>query len=97
MAIFVDDLNAEKDGKIWCHLLTDNLDDLTELHDFAKSIGLKPRWMHNSSMPHYDVTESKKALALKKGAVEITKAESVKIMQAYRVKHPKVKHDGNWR
>lgn len=76
MTIYVDPLfnavprtaQAKKHGSQWCHLMTDG--DLEELHQFAESIGLKRSWFQRSSVPHYDLTPSKRLLAIKNGAIE---------------------------
>lgn len=53
-------------------MLTSNLE---ELHEFAKRIGLKRSWFQDQTFPHYDLTASKRALALKHGATEINPGE----------------------
>jgi allophanate hydrolase subunit 2 len=68
----------------WCHLFTDQ-DDQTELHELAKRIGLQRRWFQDHHedaiwMWHYDVTESKRRLAVRYGAKEITWREAGHIM-----------------
>lgn len=50
-----------------CHMTADDVD---ELHAMAATIGLKRTWFQSqSNTPHYDLTASKRALALKHGAV----------------------------
>jgi len=52
----------------WSHLFTDS-DDLTELHDFARSIGLRRSWFQDKqSGAHYDVTERLRQRAINAGA-----------------------------
>lgn len=69
--IYVDKLPA-KGWDRWnggAHMLTTDLD---ELHAMARRIGLKRAWFQgDGSFPHYDLTASKRALAVKAGAVEI--------------------------
>jgi len=55
-----------------CHLIADTLD---ELHRFAVSIGLKREWFQNHSIPHYDLTESKRVLAINGGALPLEPKE----------------------
>lgn len=67
MTIYVDDEQIPWRGKLWCHLVADSL---AELHEFAKSIGLKRAWFQYKSIyPHYDVTVSVRDRALRQGAV----------------------------
>ncbi len=50
------------------HLTTDG--DLEELHAFAARIGLRRAWFQeHSKVPHYDLTPSRRVLALYEGAV----------------------------
>lgn len=66
--IFVDKI-AEWPTGLWCHLLSDL--SLEELHEFAKSIGVKKCFFHNSSIPHYDLRPAKRELAVANGAIEV--------------------------
>lgn len=46
--------------------------DIDELHTMASDIGLRRAWFQaKSSFAHYDLTASKRALAVRLGAVEI--------------------------
>lgn len=66
MPIYVDNARIKWNGKEWCHLVADTLD---ELHDFAKTLGLKRSWyQHSASYPHYDITISTREKALQLGA-----------------------------
>jgi hypothetical protein len=54
-----------------CHMFIDGT-DLEELHVFAERIGLKRQWFQDKRIaPHYDLTPSRRALAVKLGAVEV--------------------------
>lgn len=75
MAVYVDELLATVPVKgRWpfrsaCHLIADSI---SELHNFAARIGLKRAWFQEgSSLPHYDLTASKRKQAIKHGAIEI--------------------------
>jgi len=64
----------------WCHMVSDTSEE--ELHAFAASLGLKRQWAQlrpKSSAAHYDLTATKRALAVKLGAVEITSRELVRV------------------
>lgn len=57
-------------------------DDLDELHDMALKIGLKRSYFQNHKyLPHYDLTPSKRVLALQHGATEMTVADFKKKIQ----------------
>lgn len=67
MAVYVDNARVEWQGKLWCHLVADSLD---ELHSFASHLGLRRSWFQrNASYPHYDVTVECREKALVLGAV----------------------------
>ena len=58
---------------------------LAELHEMADIIGLKRVWFQDhEAMPHYDLTESKRNLAVRNGAIEITLRQTVEHMAAWR-------------
>lgn len=59
-----------------CHMAADTLE---ELHAFARLLGLKRAWYQSKSHPHYDLAPSKRALALRHGAKELTNGEFVSL------------------
>jgi hypothetical protein len=77
VTIYVDELRAYGNRQ-WCHMATDGgvLGDLSELHDMAARVGLKVSWFQNHArVPHYDLVTSKRQLAIRYGAVEVTAKE----------------------
>lgn len=91
MSVYIDTLFdwGWKYGKS-CHLFADTE---KELHEFAQSIELKRSWFQisNNNMPHYDLTEKKRALAISKGAIEIDKYLFVKMIRQHRMNQQAVK------
>ena len=82
--VYVDALVETIPGKRWpykkaCHLLADSDD---ELHAAAQAIGLKRAWFQTSTLHHYDLTASKRKLALEQGATEVDRK-----WIAHRVRH----------
>lgn len=69
----------------WCHLTADTEE---ELHEFAKSLGLRRAWFQKKSDRdyrwHYDITPPKRAQAVRLGAVEIDRHGVVALMDARR-------------
>lgn len=64
---------AKRHGTLWCHLWSADLDtkSLIELHRVARQIGLKRAYFQNrKGFPHYDLTPSKRVLAIEQGAIE---------------------------
>ena len=73
--VYVDNYNAPYGRMVMCHMMADSLD---ELHAMATAIGLKREWFQTPErFPHYDVSLSMKAKALKLGAIECTARELV--------------------
>ena len=67
MSVYVDKAIWPKDGKLWCHMIANDLD---ELHAFARRLGLKREWCQMSrGVPHYDLTASKRLEAIRRGAI----------------------------
>ena len=64
--------SARRHGRVWCHLMAD---DIERLHAFAVRLGMRREWFqshHNLDwMAHYDLLPSKRALAVRWGAIEI--------------------------
>ena len=60
------------------HLITDG--NIQELHDFAKSMGMKKNWFQNHRKPHYDLFGTMKQKAIEKGAVLKSSRELVLIL-----------------
>lgn len=66
-----------------CHLTTDGT--LDELHAFAKRLGLKSSWFQgHGTVPHYDLTEMRRAKAITLGAVFVSSRDQVRARIAAR-------------
>jgi len=62
---------AQQYGRKWCHLWCDPGEE-DKLHSLAKRIGLKREWFqHHRFFDHYDLTASKRALAISEGAISV--------------------------
>ena len=68
-----------------CHMLSENLD---ELHEMARLIGMKREWFQTSPVPHYDICQAKRRIAIGYGAVEIDRRRTVEIMRHLRASVP---------
>lgn len=66
MTVYVDDMRLLWRGMRMSHLLADSE---AELHAVAQRIGMKPEWYQGD---HYDVSERRRVLAIKLGAVQIS-------------------------
>lgn len=87
MAVYVDELTICTANKNWrwgksCHLVADTLE---ELHSFADRLGLKASWFQNShTIPHYDLTGTKRTKAVRLGAIEVDRETFVQILHRIR-------------
>lgn len=69
-----------------CHLFADNE---TELHIFARKIGMRRAWFQNKRTPHYDLTKKRRAVAVSLGAQELDrKATVAKWKEIRKLKSP---------
>lgn len=66
MTVYVDDMHAPFGRMIMCHMIADTE---AELHVMADRIGVARKWYQGD---HYDIALSKRALAVRYGAREIT-------------------------
>lgn len=82
MSVYVDDAKIPYGRMKMCHMLADTED---ELHRMADRIGVKRRWFQQqASVPHYDVSLSKRRLAVEAGAVELGRRDVGKLVQRLR-------------
>ncbi len=65
-------LVASRSRGRWCHMWCDPGDE-EKLHEIATKIGLRRAWFQNKpGFPHYDLVPSKRAAAIREGAVATT-------------------------
>ena len=71
------------------HLFTlPNFED--ELHLFAKEIGLNRVWFQrNGTMPHYDLNDGRREVALRVGVTELNKFMTVAVIRLWGVERRK--------
>lgn len=84
MAVYVD---GERNGfgrMVMCHMLADTPE---ELHAMADAIGMKRAWYQSpdkASFPHYDLSLTRRARAVAKGAKQISRQECAAHMKQVR-------------
>ena len=71
MTVYVDDMRASYGRMKMCHMIADSSGELLAMAD---RIGVARRWIQypGTYREHFDIALSKRALAVKVGAVEIT-------------------------
>lgn len=73
--IYID--NKGKMG--WSHLIADSI---SELHDFARIIGLKSNWFQaKPEKPHYDIKGMMRKRAIDNGAKIVSSKEIIKVLR----------------
>ena len=70
--VFVDKIADYGSRGKWCHMVSDTSTE--ELLAFARQIGLKPEWIQKRGTlhEHFDLYPTKRELALKFGAEEVS-------------------------
>lgn len=91
MPVYVDTLRPTPRSKRWpfdaaCHLFADSLD---ELHGFAAQIGLKRTWFQPASLPHYDLTSTRRRDAVTLGAIELGRRAAVEKWREIKAQMPR--------
>ena len=76
MSVFVDDMRAPYGLMLMCHMGADTTEELLEMAD---KIGLPRKWLQCAGTwrEHFDIALSKRTLAVKFGALEVTQREFV--------------------
>ena len=70
MSVYVDDMKAHHRQMVMCHMLADTD---KELRKMAQKIGVPLTWHQGD---HFDICLSKKAMAIKSGAIQITQRQA---------------------
>jgi len=84
MTVYVDDAIWDWQGRKWCHLLADDID---ELHLFAARLGLHRlsyQGPPKTSAPHYDLTAYERRRAIALGAKVCDRATIVAVYRRVR-------------
>ena len=87
MTVYVDNAKLPLGRMLMCHMLADTLE---ELHAMAATLKLKPEWFQEQGTPHYDICQSKRALAIKAGAVVADRVKVVELIRKDRRDNGKV-------
>lgn len=84
MSVYVDRVMLSFGRMKMSHMVADTD---SELHAMAVLIGLKRAWFQGiSSTPHYDVSISKRALAIEHGAIELDSLKMVELIRKMKAR-----------
>ena len=84
MPVYVDNMRASYGRMKMCHMIADSVAELLEMAD---KIGVQRRWFQMTSHPHFDICLSKRATAVRSGAIEVDRRGLVDIMKRHRAKY----------
>lgn len=76
-------MRAPYRGMVMCHMLADTTDELLAMAD---QIGVQRRWLQNPGTwrEHFDISQSKRRLAIRAGAVEIDRKRLARLLKEKR-------------
>lgn len=81
MATYVDRAIWQWRGRMWCHLLADDLD---ELHRFAERVGVPRGSFQDRRFPHYDLSAERREIAVELGALQVSFREIIVVARRLR-------------
>lgn len=81
MPVYVDNMRAAYRGMKMCHMVADSLDELMSMAD---KIGMQRKWFQPLSHPHFDVSLSKRSIAIAHGAIQVDRRGLVEAMKRHR-------------
>lgn len=83
MTCYVDNARIPYRGMLMSHLIADTPE---ELWSMAGRLGLRAAWAQhvNTWQEHFDISQTKRAEAIRYGAVEVTQRELVRILRDRR-------------
>ncbi|MBR9766147.1 MAG: DUF4031 domain-containing protein [Rhodobacteraceae bacterium] len=83
MAVYVDNMRANFGRMKMCHMIADTSEELLAMAD---KIGVSRRWLQkpDSHQEHFDISLSKRRLAVKAGAIEVSVMDLGRMLRSRR-------------
>ncbi len=81
MSVYVDKESNPFGRMVMCHMMADTLKELFEMSD---KIGMRRQWFQPRSFPHFDLSKSRRSMAVNLGAIEMDRRETVDLMNRVR-------------
>lgn len=83
MTVYVDNMQAKLGRMIMCHMMADTTEELLEMADH---IGVHRRYIQHAGTEreHFDISLSKRAIAVRAGAKEVTQKDLGRLILARR-------------
>lgn len=84
MSVYVDTMRAPFGRMVMCHMVADTTEELLAMAD---RIGVARKWLQKPGThhEHFDIAQSKRSLAVRAGAQEVTIMELGRIIRAKRL------------
>ena len=81
MSVYVDDMGTSFGRMKMCHMIADTTKELLAMVD---RIGVQRKWIQDAGTcdEHFDVAMSKRRLAVKNGAIEVSMRDLVRVIHA---------------
>jgi hypothetical protein len=83
VSVYVDAAIHPFGRMVMCHMMADTSQELVAMADL---LGIRRKWIQRAGTPeeHFDICKSKRALAIKAGAIEFGPRELVALMDRKR-------------
>lgn len=90
MGVYVDSIDLPYRGMTMCHMVADTTEELLAMVD---KIGVAKKWIQypGTVHEHFDICKSKKLLALKHGAQQVTLRQMAEFLNKRQESSPQTK------
>jgi len=80
MSVYIDAAVWPFGRMLMCHMVADSREELDAMAD---QIGVRRKWIQhpNTNREHYDICKSKRILAIRYGAIQVTMSQVAELME----------------